>query len=117
MSANDGQTQTYTIRVSAIPAPPRDLQLDAIGYDSLDLSWSDNSNSETGFELELRAGALGSYEFLDTVADAYETEADDRITGMISMIEPVMTVGLALMVGFIAVSVIAPMYSMTGAFE
>jgi type IV pilus assembly protein PilC len=53
---------------------------------------------------------------LSTVAGSYEAEADDKISGMISMIEPVMTVGLALIIGFIAISVITPMYSMTGKF-
>jgi len=53
---------------------------------------------------------------LSTVASSYEAEADDKISGLISMIEPVMTVGLALIIGFIALSVITPMYSMTGKF-
>lgn len=54
---------------------------------------------------------------LDTVATSYETEADDRISGMVSMIEPMMTIVLGLIVGFIALSVITPMYSMTSAFK
>jgi type IV pilus assembly protein PilC len=53
---------------------------------------------------------------LSTIAGSYEAEADDKISGMISMIEPVMTIGLALIIGFIALSVITPMYSMTGKF-
>jgi type IV pilus assembly protein PilC len=60
------------------------------------------------------SGKLGST--LSTVASSYEAEADDKISGLISMIEPVMTVGLALIIGFIALSVITPMYSMTGKF-
>ncbi|MDD5095691.1 MAG: type II secretion system F family protein, partial [Dehalococcoidia bacterium] len=51
---------------------------------------------------------------LGTVAASYEVEADDKISGMISMIEPAMTVGMALVVAFIALSVITPMYSMIG---
>jgi len=54
---------------------------------------------------------------LETVADNYERTADEAITNMISMIEPVMTIVLALIVGFIAVSVITPMYEMTDAFK
>ena len=54
---------------------------------------------------------------LDTVAAAYETEADDRISGMVSMIEPAMTLFLAGVIGFIALSVITPMYSITEAFK
>lgn len=54
---------------------------------------------------------------LETVATSYEVEADETIGNMVSMIEPVMTIVLAIGVGFIALSVITPMYTMTGAFE
>ena len=50
------------------------------------------------------------------VAESYESEADDKISGLIALIEPAMTVGLALMVAFIALSVISPMYSIMGQF-
>jgi len=53
---------------------------------------------------------------LGTVAVSYEVEADDRINGIVSMIEPAMTVGMAVGVGFIALSVITPMYSIMGKF-
>ena len=51
---------------------------------------------------------------LTVVANSYETEADDRLSGLISLIEPAMTIGLALMVAFIALAVITPMYSIMG---
>ena len=54
---------------------------------------------------------------LDTVARSYETEADEAISGMVSMIEPVMTIVLGIAVAFIALSVIMPMYSITGKFQ
>ncbi|MDO8491921.1 MAG: type II secretion system F family protein, partial [Dehalococcoidia bacterium] len=54
---------------------------------------------------------------LDTVASAYETEAEDRIAGMVAMIEPAMTLFLAVVIGVIALSVITPMYSLTDAFK
>lgn len=54
---------------------------------------------------------------MNIVADNYESEADDKISGLIALIEPTMTIGLALMVGFIAISVISPMYSIMGVFE
>lgn len=54
---------------------------------------------------------------LDTVATAYESEAEDRIAGMVSMIEPAMTLILAVIVSIIALSVITPMYSLTDAFK
>lgn len=54
---------------------------------------------------------------LETVAKSYETEADEKISGMISMIEPAMTLVLAAMIGFIALSVITPMYTMSDALK
>ena len=40
----------------------------------------------------------------------------ERTAAMTSMIEPMMTIGIAMIVGFIALSVIMPMYSIVGAF-
>jgi len=54
---------------------------------------------------------------LTVVANSYETEADDRLSGLIAMIEPAMTIGLACMVAFIALAIITPMYSIMGAVE
>ena len=51
---------------------------------------------------------------LVTVADFYEAEAQAKTDAFISLIEPLMTAGIALMVGFIALSVITPMYSIMG---
>ena len=43
------------------------------------------------------------------VADFYETAAEEKTTAMVGMIGPLSTVGIALLVGFIALSVIMPM--------
>lgn len=51
---------------------------------------------------------------LSTIAQAYETEADERTSALISLIEPVMTLIIAVIVGFIALSVVMPMYSVMG---
>jgi len=51
---------------------------------------------------------------LATIAQAYETEADERTATLIGFIEPAMTVIIALVVGFIALSVVMPMYSLIG---
>ena len=53
---------------------------------------------------------------LGVVADFYEATADEKTTAMTGMIAPLATVVIALFVGFIAVSVLMPMYSITGAF-
>ena len=51
---------------------------------------------------------------LDTLADFYEAEAQAKTDTFISLMEPALTAGIALMVGFIALSVITPMYSIMG---
>jgi type IV pilus assembly protein PilC len=48
---------------------------------------------------------------LITVAENYEIEADRRTQTMLSMIEPVMTIAMGLGVGFLALSIVMPIYS------
>ena len=54
---------------------------------------------------------------LEQAADFYEEELDYRIRTMTSLIEPVMTVAVGLVVGFIAVSLISAMYGLVGAIK
>jgi len=51
---------------------------------------------------------------LDKVSNFYDDEVDNTLKGLTSLIEPLMIVGLGLIVGFIAVSVISPIYSLVG---
>jgi type IV pilus assembly protein PilC len=51
---------------------------------------------------------------LTTVALSYETESDDRSSAMIGMIQPIMTIGVALVIGFVAVAMISAMYGIYG---
>jgi len=53
---------------------------------------------------------------LGVVADFYETTAAEKTSAMVAMIGPLSTIGVALLVGFIALSIIMPMYTLTGAF-
>ena len=50
-------------------------------------------------------------QMLIKISDFYETEVDATLKGLASLIEPIMIVGLGVMVGFIAISVITPIYS------
>ncbi len=52
---------------------------------------------------------------MGVVADFYERSAEEQMTALVGMIGPVSTIGIALLVGFIALAVIMPMYSITGA--
>jgi type IV pilus assembly protein PilC len=60
-------------------------------------------------------GTMDSH--LDTLADFYEDETDRSIKTMTSTLEPAMTVFVGLVVGFVAVSVIMPMYQLLGAIK
>jgi len=51
---------------------------------------------------------------LATVAQSYETEADDRISAAIGLIHPAMTVIIGLMVAFIALALVSAMYGIYG---
>ncbi|MBM4462987.1 MAG: type II secretion system F family protein [Chloroflexi bacterium] len=48
---------------------------------------------------------------LNTVAQSYEIEADERTTAAIGFIQPALIIAVAVVVGFIAVSMISAMYS------
>jgi type IV pilus assembly protein PilC len=54
---------------------------------------------------------------MGVVADFFETAAEEKTNAMVGMIGPISTIGIALMVGFIALSVLMPMYTITGAFD
>ncbi len=51
---------------------------------------------------------------LSTVAESYETEADDKTKALIALINPAITVIIGLVVGFIALSLLSAMYSIYG---
>jgi type IV pilus assembly protein PilC len=51
---------------------------------------------------------------LTTVAESYEMEADDRTSAAVGLIQPVMTVIIGLIIGFVALSMFSAMYSMYG---
>jgi type IV pilus assembly protein PilC len=51
------------------------------------------------------------------VSDFYDQEVDSTLKGLTSLIEPVMIVGLGAIVGFIAVSVISPIYQLVGSIQ
>lgn len=53
-------------------------------------------------------------QMLVKVSNFYDEEVDATLKGLTSLIEPLMIVGLGLIVGFVAVSVISPIYSLVG---
>ena len=53
-------------------------------------------------------------QMLSKVSDFYDEEVDATLKGLTSLIEPLMIVGLGGIVGFIAISVISPIYQLVG---
>lgn len=51
-------------------------------------------------------------EMLVKVADFYESEVDATVKGLTSLIEPILIVFLGVVVGFIVIAIMAPMFSM-----
>jgi len=51
---------------------------------------------------------------LNTVAQSYEVEADDRTSSAVGLIQPAMIIAIAVVVGFIAISMMLAMYSIYG---
>lgn len=49
---------------------------------------------------------------LNKIADAYEREVETRIAGMTAMIEPIMILAMAVVVGFIVISILLPIFEM-----
>jgi len=60
-------------------------------------------------------GTLDTY--LEQAAEFYEEDLEYRIRAMTSLIEPVMTVAVGIVVGFIAISLISAMYGLVGALK
>ncbi len=60
-------------------------------------------------------GSLG--QILKTLSDFYKKEVDDAVDTLVGLIEPVMIVVLGLGVGILLVSVLMPIYNMTGSIS
>ncbi len=54
---------------------------------------------------------------LKRMSEFYQIDAQEKVKGMVGLIEPLSTVIVALAVGFVALSVIMPMYSALGALQ
>lgn len=62
-----------------------------------------------------KTGNLGNT--LGTVADSFEAEADDKTTAAVGLLQPIMTIGLAVVVGFIVIAMMSAMYGIYGQFN
>lgn len=53
---------------------------------------------------------------LKVVTDFYEAQTEEKISSLVAVIQPLSTITIAIAVAFIALSIIMPMYTITGAF-
>jgi titin len=74
-SAYSNQTNATTL--STIPAPPSGLTITSVTSSSVSLAWTDNSNNETGFKIQRKQGATGTYTTIKTTAANITTYTDN----------------------------------------
>lgn len=75
----------YSNEASAalVPPAPSNLKLEPISYTQINLSWVDNSTTETGFKIERKSGA-GSYAQIATVGANVNGYQDTGLTASVN---------------------------------
>ena len=56
------------------------------------------------------SGSIG--DMLYNISDFYQRKVQSAIDGVVSLIEPILIVGLAVVIGFVAISIVTPMFDM-----
>ena len=54
---------------------------------------------------------------LDTVADSFEMDSSEKTKAAVALIQPVMTIVIGLLVGFVVLAMVSAMYSIYGQFQ
>jgi hypothetical protein len=75
----DITNQNFT-GISGAPIPPSNPAAVAVSSSQINLSWTDNSTNETGFKIERKTGAGGSYSQIATVGANVTTYANTGLT-------------------------------------
>jgi titin len=83
---NAGGHSGYSNQASATtlidpPAAPGSLTAMAASNSRIDLTWADNATTETGFKIERKAGAGGTYAQIDSVGANVTSYASAGLTG------------------------------------
>lgn len=63
-----------------VPVSPSGLTAAAISSSQINLSWTDNSNNETGFKIERKTGVGGTYLQIATTGANIATYSDTGLT-------------------------------------
>ena len=64
---NQTGDKSVVAHFSLSPAAPNNLRVTGIGAVTINLAWNDNSSNETGFKIERKTGASGTYAQIATV--------------------------------------------------
>ncbi|MGH7597289.1 MAG: fibronectin type III domain-containing protein, partial [bacterium] len=83
---NDGGHSAYSSQVSVTTLPdpppaPSGLTATTVSNSRIDLAWTDNATTETGFKIERKIGAGGTYTQIDTVGANVTSYASTGLTG------------------------------------
>jgi sugar lactone lactonase YvrE len=78
-SGND-RIQKFT-PVSPQPSAPSNLTATAVSSSQINLSWTDNSNNETGFKIKRKTGVNGTYSTIATVGANVTSYSNTGLTG------------------------------------
>jgi subtilisin family serine protease len=76
-----GRLNAFAAVGSILPAAPSNLTATAISSSQIDLLWTDNSYSETGFKIERKIGDTGTYSQAATVGANVTTYSDTGLNG------------------------------------
>jgi len=81
-NATGDSAYSETVDASTIISPPSGLSATVVSYSQVNISWSDNSGSESGYKIERKAGAAGSFSEIATVGpDSLAFASVDLIDG------------------------------------
>jgi len=69
----------FTTALGPPPAAPSDLEAVAVSSSQINLAWTDNSDNETGFKIERRAAAGGTYAQIATVGPGVTSYSNTRL--------------------------------------
>ena len=69
--------ETFAMTFLDAPAAPSNLAITAVQSNQVSLSWTDNSNNETGFKIQRKQGVTGTYTTIVTTG-ANVTAYNDR---------------------------------------
>ncbi|MDZ7303603.1 MAG: fibronectin type III domain-containing protein [candidate division KSB1 bacterium] len=79
VSAYSNEASATTL--SNLPAAPSNLTATPVSNTQIDLTWTDNANNETGFKIERKTGATGTYAEIATVGQNVTSYSNTGLSG------------------------------------